>query len=212
MDCILTGANYRRRARIGSSACILCLRDEETTSHLFVHCEVSQSIWKDILIYLKILEAWSCSSLEDNILQWFTTYPKLQHFPFLVLWGIWKYRNKILFENWPRQHSRIVTKILLSFKEFTGACENDKMEYILNLVYFDDTLIGLFDGATVGGLCGIGIFLKIGSDHFFRVHFAGGEGNNMKTNIMGLWGLLHFASSLSINKMVVVGDLKVAII
>jgi ribonuclease HI len=85
------------------------------------------------------------------------------------------------------------------------------MEYILNPVYFDDTPIGFFDGAVVGGLCGIGIFLKISSDHFFRVHFVGGEGNNMKAEIMGLWGLLHFTSSLSINKMMVAGDSKVAI-
>ena len=54
------------------------------------------------------------------------------------------------------------------------------MEYFLNVVYFDDTPIGLFDGVVVGGLCGIGIFLKVSSDHFFRVHFTGGEGNNMK--------------------------------
>ena len=85
------------------------------------------------------------------------------------------------------------------------------MEYFLNVVYFDDTPIGFFDGAIVGGLCGIGIFLKISSDDFFRVHFVGGEGSNMKAEIVGLWGLLHLTSSLSINKMMVAGDSKVAI-
>jgi hypothetical protein len=131
-DCILTGANYRKRGGIGPSICSICLRDEETTTHIFLHCETTQSIWKEILSYLKIPEAWSCSSLEDNMFQWFTQYPKMRHIPFLVIWGIWKYMNKLLFENWHRQDSRIVTKILLSIKELNGACEVDKIDYILN--------------------------------------------------------------------------------
>jgi ribonuclease HI len=69
----------------------------------------------------------------------------------------------------------------------------------------------VFDGAVVDDFCGIGIFLKISPDHLFRVHFAGGKGNNMKAEILGLWDLLHFASRLSINKMMVVGDSKVTI-
>jgi hypothetical protein len=126
MDCILTGANYRRRGGIGPSTCSLCLRDEETTSHLFVHCEVSQSIWKDILIYLKILEAWSCSSLEDNILQWFTTYPKLQHVPFLVLWGIWKYRIKYYLRIGPGRIPELSLKSFFHLKNSQGLVKMTK--------------------------------------------------------------------------------------
>jgi hypothetical protein len=144
-------------------------------------------------------------------LQWFTQYTKMRHIPFLVIWGIWKYINKILFENWWRQDSRIVTKILLTIKEHKGSGEVDKFNYILNPVFFDENPIRLFDGATVDNNCGINIFLKINSDHFYRAHFAGGKGNNMKDEILGLWGLLHFAYRLSISKMMVVGDSKVAI-
>jgi ribonuclease HI len=210
-DCILTGANYRKRGGIGPSVCSLCLRGEETTTHLFVHCATSQSIWKEVLSYLKFPEAWYCSSLEDNLVLWFTKYPKMRHIPFLVIWGLWKYRNKILFENMLRQDSRIVTNILLSISELNEACEVDNMEVMFNPIYFDDSPIGFFDGASVDGVCGIGFFLKINPDHLFRGHFAGGKGNNMKEEIMGLWGLLHFATGLSINKMMVVGDSKVAI-
>jgi hypothetical protein len=112
--------------------------------------------------------------------QWFTKYPKMKHIPFMVTWGIWKYINKLFFENWPRQDSRIITNILLSIKEHNGAGEDDKVDHILNPLYFDDNPIGFFDGAVVDNRCGIGIFLKINTEHHYRAHFAGGQGNNMK--------------------------------
>ena len=87
----------------------------------------------------------------------------------------------------------------------------DKLDFIDNPIYFDDSPIGFFDGVVDGGICGIGLFLKLSNDHFYKAHFAGGEGSNMKAEILGLWGLLHFAASLSINRMMVVGDSKVAI-
>ena len=87
----------------------------------------------------------------------------------------------------------------------------EKVDYILNPIFFDEKPIGFFDEATVDNNCGLNIFLKINSNHFYRAHFAGGKGNNMKAKILGLWGLLHFVSSLSISKMMVVGDSKVVI-
>jgi len=98
-DCIIIGANFRKQGGIGTSVCNLFLKDEETTSHLFIHCETTQFIWKKILNFLNITEAWNFSTLEENLLQWFTQYPRMRHIPFLVSWEIWKYRNKILFEN-----------------------------------------------------------------------------------------------------------------
>jgi len=95
--------------------------------------------------------------------------------------------------------------------DHNGTSEDDKIDYILNPVFFDENPIGFFDGAVVDDLCGIGIFLKINSEHFYIAQFAGDKGNNMKEEILGLWGLLHFASRLFISKMMVVGDSKVDI-
>jgi hypothetical protein len=62
------------------------------------------------------------------------------------------------------------------------------LDFILNPIYFDDNPIGFFDGAAVGNTCGIGIYLKISSDHIVKAHFVGGTGNNMKAELMGLLG------------------------
>jgi hypothetical protein len=93
-----------------------------------------------------IRDEWGEKGLEYNLLKWFIKYPKLRHIPFMVIWGIWKYRNKRLFENWVRQDSSIGKKNLLSIEEFHDETKPDSLDYILSLVYFDDSPIGFFDG------------------------------------------------------------------
>jgi ribonuclease HI len=208
MDNILTGVNYQRRGGIGPSVCSLCLNGEDSTDHLFTHCVVSKLIWKEVLSQLMIHDEWGEKGLEDNLLKWFIKYPKLRHIPFMVIWGIWKYRNKRLFENWARQDSSIGKKNLLSIQEFHDETKPDSLDYILSPVYFDDSPIGFFDGAATENRCGIGICLKLSSDHIYQAYFAGGEGSNMKAEIQGLWGLLHLASLLSLSNLMVVGDSK----
>ena len=139
-----------------------------------------------MLKFFKIDSDWKCSSIEENLKHWFIQFPKLRHIPFLVFCGIWKFRNKILFENWNRMDHMIVTKIILSFKEYSTKEEEDKLAFILNPIYFDDNPIGFFDGAIDDNICGIGIYLKISTEHIIKAHFARGNGNNMKAEILGL--------------------------
>jgi ribonuclease HI len=135
----------------------------------------------------------------------------MRYIPFLVSWRIWKYRNKILFENWQREDSRTITRILLDIKELKGTKEVNKVDFILNPIYFDEKPIGFFDGVAVNDNCGAGIFIKLSFDHSYKAHFAGGKGNNMKAEILGLWGLLFLAQRLSIRNLMAVGDSKVTI-
>jgi hypothetical protein len=59
------------------------------------------------------------------------------------------------------------------------------MEFILNPIYFDDTPIVFFDGVAYDNICGIEIYLKITTDHTVKAHFVGGNGNNMKVELLG---------------------------
>jgi ribonuclease HI len=208
---ILTGANYRKRGGIGPVVCSLCLKDDETIDHLLIHCEYTQLIWKEILNSLSFQMPGIILLWKVILLQWFTNYPKMRYIPFLVCWRIWKYRNKILFENWQREDLQIITKILLDIQEHKGSEEVIKVEYILSPIYFDDKPIGFFDGVVVNDYCGAGIYIKLNYDHSYKAHFAGGKGNNMKAEILGLWGLLFLAQRLTICRMMVVGDSKVTI-
>ena len=80
----------------------------------------------------------------------------------------------------------IVTKIILSFKEYSAKEEEDKLAFILNPIYFDDNPIGFFDGAVDDNICGIGIYLKISTEHIIKAHFDGDNGNDIKVEILGL--------------------------
>jgi hypothetical protein len=75
-DCVLTGENYRHRGGIGPSVCTLCLKAEETTMHLFVHCTTTQAIWKEVCEHLKIKGTWDRPSLDENLLSWFISFPR----------------------------------------------------------------------------------------------------------------------------------------
>jgi hypothetical protein len=119
--------------------------------------------------------------------------------------------NTFLFENGQREESRIISRILMDIKEFKDIGEDEKVDTILNPIYFDEKPIGFFDDATVNENYGVGIFLKLCAQHVYKAYFVGGKGNNMKAEIMGLWGLLHLAHKLSIKKLMVVGDSKVTI-
>jgi ribonuclease HI len=157
---------------------------------------------------MRVIGSWDRSSLQENLLVWFVSFPHLRHFPFLILWGIWKYRNKILFEDRIRSDDYTISHILLAINEHTVSNELDKMDYILNSIFFGNTPIGFFDGATIGGLCGIGIFIKLNVSHIYKGYFVGGKGNNIKVEIMGLWGLLSQAKKIHIDPIMVAGDSK----
>lgn len=125
LDRILTVANYKKRTGIGPVVCSLCLQDYKTTQHLLIHFEVKKNIWKWIFKAINFPEEWGRRTIEKNLLQWFLKYPYLKCIPFLVSWGIWKYRNKVLFENWRRDDDKIayyltsmITKTKVSLKKW----------------------------------------------------------------------------------------------
>ena len=85
----------------------------------------------------------------------------------------------MLFENWKIEDARIISSILLDIKKYKGTGEEEKVDYILNPVFFDEKPIGFFDGAVVNDNCGVGI----SAQHVYKSYFVGGKANNMKAEI-----------------------------
>jgi len=59
------------------------------------------------------------------------SFPKMRFIPFVVLWGIWKYKNTIIFEDLHQNDAQIITNIIMDIKEHAGNNARDRMNYIL---------------------------------------------------------------------------------
>jgi hypothetical protein len=126
-----------KRGGIGPSVCPLCLNNEESTEHLLISCEVSQHIWQEVYGLLKISISWSKMNMSENILQWFLTFPHHRVVPFVVLWRIWCYRNKILFEDFSRNEHSLCLRIVSDIKEIPSDYTYSPYDLLLNPIYFD---------------------------------------------------------------------------
>jgi len=65
-------------------------------------------------------------------------------------------------------------KIFFSIQENQDELKPQNLDYIISPIYFDDSPIGFFDGASLGNICGIGLYLKFSSIHTFKEYFVGG--------------------------------------
>lgn len=84
--------------------CILCNRMEESTTHLFLHCDVASLVWSKLMSWLNYffpippnlfvhLECWSGGGRNNKIkkgfwLIWHST-----------IWVLWKVQNDTIFKN-----------------------------------------------------------------------------------------------------------------
>jgi hypothetical protein len=119
MDRIPTGANLRHRNVLPTGEpciCVLCGNMEETTSHLFLHCEVALLIWRKVLNWLGInfitpqslLVHFACWSGEVNSRYLRKAFWLNWH---ASIWMIWKERNARIFKNHFKNFDEVVEDI-----------------------------------------------------------------------------------------------------
>jgi hypothetical protein len=107
LDRIPTRANLARRHSLApreSTLCVMCDNEEETTVHLFLHCEVALKIWRKMLDWLNInfitphclLAHFACWSESSNSRRMFKAFCLIWH---AVIWSIWKERNARIFKD-----------------------------------------------------------------------------------------------------------------
>ena len=113
---ILTMDNLRRRKMLIVNACPLCLANEESVDHLFLHCKQTKAIW------LAILKEFNCSwfiplSFPDMFHQWAcpisTSKGKIMWRLSLIafFWTVWKERNRRCFEGTSSSQEDLIFKM-----------------------------------------------------------------------------------------------------
>eukprot|EP00253_Pinus_taeda_P031749 PITA_31749 len=102
---ILTWDNLRKRKFAGPSICFNCKQEEETAVHLMLSCPLSRHIWEKVAFRSRkdgrvqgnipnTIRTWSQSPYQSKILN--TLW---QIAPGIVMWNIWKERNRRIFRD-----------------------------------------------------------------------------------------------------------------
>ena len=106
----------------GPSRCILCLHNSENVDHLLYLCPYAQNCWD----WLRRKLEWSSPfprSFSDLIWSWPTNwgksvYSKLWNIsPSILIWELWKERNRRIFRNSELKAEHLVSKIEVSIVE-----------------------------------------------------------------------------------------------
>lgn len=116
-DRLWTAQRLQVRGWDNNYFCGLCIRNLETSMHLFVECPIARDIWGRVAI-------WSASanlnpsnwSATEDIESWFhsmiTAGEKKAHIlAVLTLWSIWRQRNRAIFDQSPCSASQTLTQI-----------------------------------------------------------------------------------------------------
>ena len=118
---LLTAENLRKSGINGPSRCAQCNLDEETTSHIFLQCKISLSIWRIVLPSSLALNL--PGSAVQLFKDWSNHYPgSLSKKPILshlwasipknLCWQLWLARNNSIFKEQKAVPARIAAKTI----------------------------------------------------------------------------------------------------
>lgn len=104
LDKVLTLDHLQSRGWNLPNRCIMCLKEEESVDHLFLHCDMAHMVWSFFLSHLCI--SWSFPfSFSDFVQGWrmheLEGLPATiwSYLPVVVYWSLWKEQNSRIFED-----------------------------------------------------------------------------------------------------------------
>ena len=120
---ILTWDNLRKRSFSGPSICLNCRQAEETAIHLLQQCNLARQLWGKAIFHCQkdhrvqgdlksTLRNWQQSPYQSRLLNllW-------QLIPGLLMWNIWKERNRRILKNQYQTVDQIWIILLRNLKE-----------------------------------------------------------------------------------------------
>ena len=103
-EAVLTHENLRKRNNILVTHCCLCGEAAETVRHLFLHCKITERLWK-IFINLRGIQQTMPSTIVDTLSRWEDAGIEAKNrnywrtIPACIWWTIWRERNARSFED-----------------------------------------------------------------------------------------------------------------
>ena len=89
----------QHRNHHGPGWCSLCKDDNESISHLFIHCRFTEEVWKVLSAVYGKQFGWEGESVDLTWGSWLAdrSLKSFSSLPVVVSWGIWIYRNRSIF-------------------------------------------------------------------------------------------------------------------
>jgi len=192
----------------GPGWCTLCMREQESISHLFITCSYTVEVWNHCSALVGRHLKWEGDSVGRAWDLWWRRTPVSKHkfLPLLVIWGIWLARNKAIFHDKPSLAEHISAMAVGMFNAFPEHIRAAKQRRDLEVEIDRSAPWGFFDGAAQNNRCGGGAILYLSDAHYFVLTSGLGEGSNNYAELMSLKLLLIFALDKGCKKLNVYGD------
>ena len=203
------------RGREGPGRCYLCKQSCESNLHIAVECPFTQSVWSIIEEHLSIINLWNGDSLSECFKNWclLSAVNSIKTLPIIVLWFIWKARNRSCFEDCDSSPALVSSYSLGMLKNIP---RNLSVISIRSIVVEDidhSFAWGYFDGSAAGDpmLCGAGGMLYLSDRHFISFKAGLGLGTNNYAELCALKLLLRLARMHNLDKLQIFGDSQLVI-
>eukprot|EP00268_Persea_americana_P013258 TRINITY_DN15784_c0_g2_i1.p1 TRINITY_DN15784_c0_g2~~TRINITY_DN15784_c0_g2_i1.p1 ORF type:complete len:214 (-),score=16.90 TRINITY_DN15784_c0_g2_i1:200-841(-) len=183
---VLTIDKLRRRNQVIVNGCPMCLKDEETVHHLFIHCQFACKVWYFVLQCFDV--NWVMPmNVEELFLQWCFGRKGVRGkilwklVLYATIWKIWLERNRRVFRSISKPVEEIVQSIVWNVSPW--ACNRKEFGGI-SLIDLNRSWASVFEGhghskvvARVGWICPTPGILKLNFDgSFLRSTNQGGTG------------------------------------
>lgn len=162
-EAVLTQDNLLKRGYQLGSRCHLCEAQEETVNHLFLHCRVTDQLWK-IFINLRGIQCLMLGRIKEVLTSWkrdgdhSRQKERWKIVPACIWWTIWKERNQRCFEDNHSSIQKLKMSCLMLF--YFGVNRSTQKRVIVflmfqtsyepysDLVFSSGTLLVIMDGYT----------------------------------------------------------------
>lgn len=139
----------------------------------------------------------------------FINYTK--HYPFSTFGFCGGTGTYLSFENCKMPMDAIMSWIIRLYSHYPISPISRKKVGIQFPPLLPNGIIGTFDGAVQGGICGGGGTLTVAYNHCFHFLLGLGFGTNTKAELVALWALLRMAREQKIDNISILGDSKAII-
>jgi len=114
----------------------------------------------------------------------------------------------VLINGFRQNVEEVCKKIHKALVDYKVDMVKDQFQVLVNPMYFGNSPIRFFDGASTRESSGIWVMIKLSSSHNFKAYMSIGVGTNIQAELLAFWVVLFLSKSLDLQAVYIAGDSK----